>query len=364
MMRIKFFAAAAVLVLTSTAFAAAPAAHRATGVKAILVGDTNAFPNGDAANDVASVERYLRGLPGFDAQRDLRVIEGNDDTAENILEAIDEIDVEPTDVLFFYYEGHGAYDPNESRYYDPSGGHMLQITNGDLLRSDLMNHLLTKDAQLTVCITETCNVATTYCPQGHTLGEAPPEKVVSASLQTLLYNYTGVVDVNAAQRGESSWSNPDGGWFTQTMLQVLSDDDVLSPLSGLVPAEDWTSFLDRVSDKTHNVFAQEQKAERTYPKPNKDLLKQKDQRPQVFVLNVKAVGGDLFDDNYVPPPPPPVDLFGKSPFGNPPIGTSPFSPPPAGTSPFSPLPGGTSPFGNPPISGSPFDNLPTLPPRR
>jgi hypothetical protein len=336
MTHIKRFAAAFLLALVAAVSARAgdAAVGRASGVKVLLVGDTNAFPGGDAASDLNTVESRLKGLPGFDADRDLRKLTGDDVTAENILKAVDDLEVQPTDALFFYYEGHGAYDPDLADG-DPEGGHFLQIPNGgDLRRSDLMRRLKDKGARLTVLITEVCNVAATFHPDAYEV-EAPEATedrslkdvatVTSASLETLLFDFTGVVDVNASDRGQSSWSNPDGSWFTQSFLKTLGDDDRFLEANGALPGtvnfgrhlweqtETWGLFLDRVSEKTHGEFQAHREYALDHPTDNnKELRDQEDQRPQVFQLEVqRAEKGTEKDEDFVPPSPFGPDFWSK-----------------------------------------------------
>jgi hypothetical protein len=328
MTHIKKFGAALLLAFVAAVSARAGDATvgRATGVKVLLVGDTNAFPGGDAASDINTVEARLKGLPGFDPDRDLRKLTGDDVTAENILRAVDDLDVQPTDALFFYYEGHGAYDPDLADG-DSEGGHFLAMPSGDLRRSELMQHLKDKGARLTVCITEVCNVAATFHADPYEVVAPEPTEdrsvkdvatVTSASLERLLFDFTGVVDVNAADQGQSSWSTQQGGWFTQSFLQTLDDDDQLrgvdDPLSpGLTnlnrqlwkDQETWASFLDRVSKKTHEEYQDHHNWAVDHPSDNnQDLRDQEDQRPDVFQLEVQAAeDAPPKDDDFVPPSP-------------------------------------------------------------
>lgn len=328
MMRLKFFAAAVLLACTAlTAVRAEETTEtgRATGVKALVIGDTKAFPGGDAASDVGAVTRYLDGLPGFQEDRDLRVLTGDDVNAETILKAVDDLDVAPKETLFVYYDGHGAYDPDLAPN-DDEGGHHLQIVGGDLLRSELMRHLKAKNARLTVLVTETCNVASEFAPTRHQLmAAALPTPVVSASLERLLFDFTGVVDVNASAPGQSSWSNSSGSFFTQSLLRTLDDDDKFRDPASDLPwltntnrkvwemTEDWAAFLGRASEKAAAVYQKQRKAAQEEEEPTdenakaarEEMIAQEDQRPQIFRLDVRQGGRPALaaDEDYVPPSP-------------------------------------------------------------
>jgi hypothetical protein len=181
-----------------------------------------------------------------------------------------------------------------------------------------------KGARLTVLITEVCNGRVPFSRGAYELDAPEPTEdqslkdvatVKSASLETLLFDFTGVVDVNAADRGQSSWSNPEGSWFTQSFLKTLGDDDWFLKDDDFLPGtvnfgrhlweqtETWGLFLDRVAEKTHGVFQDHRNWALDHPADNNQALRdQEDQRPQVFQLEVRRAGQPEVDD-YVPPSP-------------------------------------------------------------
>jgi hypothetical protein len=320
MMGFKRFGAAVLLALVAVVSAQAGDANvgRASGVKVLLVGDTKPFPGGDVDSDLNTLEARFKGLPGFDPERDLRVLKGDDVTAKNILGAVDDLAVRYTDALFCYYGGHGAYDL--------LGGHYLQIpSSGDLRRAELMRHLKAKGARLTVLITDICNVYEPFHPNG--FPTKPPDKVedlsvknvptvTSATLETLLFDFTGVVDVNAADRGQSSWSSHHGCYFTQSLLETLKvEDESRDPIADLrrlfgdnpkteeLP-ETWGLFLDRAAVKANTAYQQQRKKEMDAKVAIQEEIDQEEQRPQVFQLDVRrAEKATEKVDDYLPPSP-------------------------------------------------------------
>jgi hypothetical protein len=329
----KFLTAILLACAAATAARAqAPEAGRPTAVKALLIGLTNDDKIGKGvAMDLQLVEGYVRGLPGFDADRDLRKLSGSDVTADNIRQAVEDLEVAPTDVLFCYYAGHGAYDPNLDGD-DPSGGHFFQIPGGDLRRSDLRDWLEAKGARLTVLITDTCNAAGDFDesreedagdPNATTDPAADAEPVVSKALETLLFDFTGVVDVNGASRDQFGLAGDDGSLSTIGLLKALDEESqsLTNALSQVAPL-DWDRFLQDASEDIHGVFEKTKEAIQTQPEPDDEdardarqqVLDQNDLRPQAFRLDVQpaeagqdgedltpaADGGPAVDDLLAP----------------------------------------------------------------
>ncbi len=332
MLQMKRFLAAVVLgcVVAAAAQAQAPAGPP-TAVKAVLIGltaDKHIGPG--VAADLKLVEGYVRGLPGFDADRDLKKLTGAQVTPANIEQAIEDLDVQPTDVLFCYYAGHGAYDPSLTDG-DPSGGHFFEIPGGDLRRADLLGWLTDKGARLTVLISETCNAEGEYNPPDADAGnaapatdgdqdaETPPEAVASRAFRTLLFDFTGVVDVSGASHDEYGMAGDDGSLSTLGMVQALEDEDksagdLLSLLTDPTANSpvDWDRFLQDASEDVHTLFQQSKDAILAQPEPDDEAVKefrqtlrdQDDLRPQTFRLDVQPVGqaAEDNDKDFVPPP--------------------------------------------------------------
>ena len=284
--------------------AAQAPAGRPDHVKGLLIGltDDGRIGRGVAA-DLKLVEGYLQGLPGFYADQDLVVLSGGQVTPANIEQAIDDLDVGPNDVLFCYYSGHGAYDASLPADDDASGGHFFQLSGGDLRRADLLGWLQDKGARLTVLMTDTCNVSGDFNPSDPNDGDVDraagedqdptpaDEPVVSRAFQTLLFDYTGVVDVSGASQGQFGWAGRNG-LATAGLTQALDEDEALDDSTRL----DWGRFIADASNDIHNLYQQMKDDALSQPEPNAKvkefhdkLRAQDDQRPQVFALDVQLV---------------------------------------------------------------------------
>jgi hypothetical protein len=260
---------------------------RATRVKALVIGMTNDRGLGAGiSKNIQGLTSILRGLPNFDPRTDLTLLTG-DVRAKDILRAVSEMRVGPTETLFCYFAGHGAHDSSLAAG-DPSGGHFFHLPGGDLMRKALLGQLKSRGAQLTVLLSDTCNVSGK--PTLPNIGDLEPLPVRSRVFRELLCNYAGVVDVSGSSRGQFGWYTPDGGWFTLGLLETLHGWGEERDVS-------WQGFLAETSKNASATFHRKKEMILAQPEPKDEedrqtrklLADQPDQRPQTFQLEVKAV---------------------------------------------------------------------------
>lgn len=265
--------------------------RQATGIKVLLIGQTTDATLGAGFNaSLGALYGHLRDLPNFDAARDVTVLSGDEVTAEKIMQAISGLQVKNTEAFFCFYAGHGAHDPSLADG-DPAGGHFFDLPGGGLMRRSLLSGLQAKGAQMTVLVSDSCNMPAPFesgpfCPQSAETGGR--RRANTRALQELLVNHVGVVDVSGSARDQYAWyTGSDGGWFTSSFITTL---ETWRPEW----AVDWNLVLEQTSRNTSSMF-QVRKREILAPwNPNpsenlKRLHVQADQSPQTFVLNVKPV---------------------------------------------------------------------------
>ncbi|MGC3968491.1 MAG: PDZ domain-containing protein [Pirellulales bacterium] len=204
-------------------------------------------------------------------------INGADCNARNILQQIRALNVQPGEAVFCYYAGHGAYDPQRTDRNDRSGGHFLQIPGGDLLRKTIMDELRTKNAKLTVLVTDTCNVPSV--PE--LFGSEPGEPMFDEPpIVTLLLRYRGVVDVSGSSRGQYGWFTRGFGIFTLGFVRAVGKG-----------GGTWSGVLDSADEATRKEFHNIKEAVLADPSgmdPNTlaQIRNQRTQAPQAFQLDV------------------------------------------------------------------------------
>lgn len=321
---------------------------RATGVKAILVAQTDDKQIGEGCTaNLAAMEMLVRSLPGFNPETDLIVLKGKEATARNFRKALKDVKVRHSESLFIYFAGHGAFGDDLKQWWDPSGGHVLQMPDEDLRRRELEQELRGKTAKLKVLITDTCNFplpgTVWFADERDPRFKSPPRPAILLSkgprdnylayydaryvlptdksprfkkyavpaFEYLLFMHEGLVDVSGTSPGEFGYYNPDGGWFTIGLLKALEED--MSPYGELLdffnqgasqergreehkagePCH-WSAFLKLASHRARDVFATRKliitSAAQSKDQKNRKALErlkaQPDQRMKIFQMNI------------------------------------------------------------------------------
>lgn len=245
----------------------------------LLCGLTNDDSIGRAITvSLGELTSVLKSHVGDEFTGSLRVLQGSECNAEEILRAVNELDVRPQDTVFCYYLGHGAYDPSRSSN-DPSGGHFFQIPSGDLMRKTLFDQLRGKGSRLTVLFTDTCNVRSVAAPK--ISAEQRTKSIVVpglTQLERLLLGYRGEIDVSASSQDEYSWFNATtGGWFSNVFCSRVASQP------------NWSRLFEDVSQRSNDFFHNMrdqilQKPANTPATVLDQLRSQQNMRPQAFRL--------------------------------------------------------------------------------
>ena len=119
--------------------------------------DGNGKAIGEAIQFNLSSLRVMAGTVPEQRVAEIKVIEGSQCTAEDILREVQSLPLSYDDSIFCHYSGHGAYDPAAAVAEDKSNGHHFQIESGALMRYELWQALKKHDVRLTVLMTDTCN---------------------------------------------------------------------------------------------------------------------------------------------------------------------------------------------------------------
>ena len=245
----------------------------------LLIGLTNDEKIGSAqAANLQQMKVLLDEEVLQDRIKQLETVEGDDCTAGNILRAARSLNPSPTDSVFCYFGGHGAFDPRHGRG-DPSGGHFFQIPGGDLRRRDLWNALRSKPSRLTVLISDSCNIESRVWLRA-VMHMRQYETDQPTALEVLLLHHRGVVDINSSSHGQYAWCDRKlGGWFTFVACDVFRNDK----------ASDWETAFDMISEQANAVYLDRRnKYLEDYPAGEHRLKfqRQRSMTPQDFRLQV------------------------------------------------------------------------------
>ena len=252
-----------------------------------LTSDANLGPGFKGGlNDI--YDRIKSGIPA-DELGSLTVIgeqvQGEID-ANRVVQAIDNIRVSPSDAVFCYYLGHGAFDPQLATYDDTSNGHYFQLSPRDLRRHEVVARLKRKNARLTVFISDSCNVkfdsAGIFVPApDHLVGD-------NWALGNLLRDHKGLVDINSSSAGQFAWGtvprdgSPGFMVFTRSLCRVADPT-----IYGGKDFVTWTDFVQAVSIASNAEYQYLRNAAMQTATIGPEMLNQPNQVPQVFSLDVE-----------------------------------------------------------------------------
>jgi hypothetical protein len=218
---------------------------------------------------------------------EVKVIDGDECNAENILREVASLPLSYDDAIFCHYSGHGAFDPAAATPDDKSNGHHFQIESGALMRYELWQALRKHGVRMTVLMTDTCNVLAKV-----RLGKRR-EYTISAgeqpysNLEQLLLGFRGSIDISASDFNQYAWYsiNPEGsdeldrsgGWFTVEVCSILPRYN------------DWKTAFGQLRRATNSDYQERRK--RMLADPNLDwrthdaLEKQLEMTPVHFVFD-------------------------------------------------------------------------------
>jgi hypothetical protein len=280
-------------------------ADEATRLRILFVVDGNAKEIGQSA--VSSYKRMLEVFGAIKAKHENRftweVYEKENAKPANVLHYYkNELkDLKPTDALLFYYTGHGAWDKNPEPSTDEKG-HYLAMTAGNLYRSELRKAMLARNPFAVFIITDCCSTLPGVDPPRRDGSNFPAVGAVPQGGQpqwqlfrNLFFQQRGVVDIQAATRGEFSWFGSGGGpaQFTTAFTGLLCQARSTLRGDGRDGFVSWNDFFPRLQYRTLHLFrklqydlAAAKVAYRKNPTTNKfeDVRNYRSQTPNAFYL--------------------------------------------------------------------------------
>lgn len=212
----------------------------------LLIGLTGDRKIGGAMEDTIDLWRGLSDFVAEERLGTIREVTGDECTANQILEAVNEMHIAHRDSVFCLYCGHGANDPNRAPTNDPSRGHFFAIPSGDLMRHQLYSTLKAKNPRLCVLISDTCNVTQQAFPAIPMESKAYTMTVMgNTNFETLMLEHYGDVDISGADFGQYGYCRKDyGAFFSNSAVPVFNAH------------VDWRTAFDRARLKTNLDFQQ------------------------------------------------------------------------------------------------------------
>lgn len=224
MRRIKIIALSILLVLATMNV-------NAQKIHAILCGATNVTDIGKGCE--ASLTLMENALTYVGSQTGMEVeftfLKGNDFEKSKIESAIQKISPGANDVVFFYSTSHGFNYNNNPSKFTFIGAHpnKVEMTKSELtkfgmsLEHDVYRPLMTKNARLTITMSEACNtVVDIPAPSKYNAMNVNIQK----RLKELFLEAKGSAISTSSRVDQRSWTDPkDGGIYTNMFIEAMND---------------------------------------------------------------------------------------------------------------------------------------------
>ena len=189
--------------------------------------------------------RTWAGLIEYD--EDHHELDGVNCTRANLKAVIDEMDVEPDDVILTFYGGHGSHAENDS---DPWPQYLMNSgfeNQGNWVpMASLQKWIEAKNARLSIIISNCCNVvqkSTTKKPLWAMGGDYTRLDGVNSQNYKKLFAAKGLVMATSSKVPEPSWCGiPQGGLYTCDFIQAMN------LMGNGTVAPDWNSVLRKAYD--------------------------------------------------------------------------------------------------------------------
>jgi len=259
-----------------------------TKVRALLIGLTEDKTVGQlSASALKEMEATLRkSLPkGFVEVTTLYPMV----SVTNVLQAVENWNVEPSEAAFCFVICHGAYDLRLATE-DRPGGHFFAIAPGQSLpRKTLFDSLTARGARLTVLLSNACNAPgqayPTVAPKTELVGGFSP-------LVPLLFGHSGYIDINSSSKGELTWGLHFPIQFSSQSTRDRVARDELKDVT-------WNGFFKKLevgtdtryqAMRTHLLSDPKRRMDlsKNDPEALSQLIRQASQRPVAFELAVSS----------------------------------------------------------------------------
>ena len=139
-------------------------------------------------------------------------------TRAGVLEWVKRLRVDPNDVVFIYYAGHGGMNAKKETFLATEGKY--------LYRKELVSALESvKLPRLTCLITDCCSSLVQSALEPNLQSSRSGARPAGAVLKNLFLEHKGFLHLTSATEGQYAWSNVlNGGWFTMNLVNAMQSD--------------------------------------------------------------------------------------------------------------------------------------------
>ncbi|MEM9823760.1 MAG: caspase family protein [Bacteroidota bacterium] len=213
----------------------------------IIVGDTRQSSGigGGVQQDVNRVYngfRYFASLMGYQFEHEV-ITEQNRLHRDTILKSIRKIPRE-TDVVVFYYSGHGECrsEGEKMPYLKVDGGLVIQ---------ELLNDIRRKQPRFLLMLTDCCNNPPPTDYRDQITRRSDADDLLLSNLNHLFNDYRGEVVATASRYGERAYMGGNGSYFTCAFF------DTFAQMGSIIHPFEWENWLKRVQERTVDIVERE-----------------------------------------------------------------------------------------------------------
>lgn len=246
------------ILLTAILTACCISAASAQTLHALLTATTNDGNIGKGATkNLQNMSNLIQSVIGtLDCEYNIDVFDDPKCTKANVTNWINNLEIAPDDVVFFFYSGHGGRALNDS---DPFPQMCMNIPSNQALYMPVAHVeklIKQKNPRLAIIITECCNSEDPGI-KIKPLYAMSTDKYTSASqyntkaLRDLFFNTKGVVKISSSKAKEYSWicntlEVGGGGLFTNQLIDSFNDAVISRRLSA-----DWNTIFNDIHTKVY-----------------------------------------------------------------------------------------------------------------
>ena len=182
------------------------------------------------------------------------IIDGSSFSKENVLTQLSSLSPASNDVVMFIYRGHGFRWKNQTEDWPrmdlrPSSFAAIN-DNSSMNLADVYTAVKNKGARLNIILADCCNseIDVSSLTSSNYLTFQVDNNSDISKLRKLFMNANGVILSSAAQKGEVSWTTPQGGLYSMSFLQALREE--ISYLSN--DACSWNNIISKTINLARN----------------------------------------------------------------------------------------------------------------
>jgi len=217
-----------ILLCVALTFFAATTINAQTIHSLIVCADEDPKIGAALKKDKALWNRFIQEIPGIlDCELSPTIWGDKDCTKENVRAWIRDLEVEPDDVVIFFYSGHGGRALNDTDPLPQMCMNNPSLNSGYLPVSHVQRWISEKHPRLTIIVSECCNGAA----QGvsvkpyYALDKGAYSKASTYdadAFKKLFMDCNGTVVMTSSKAGQLSWCNIlHGSYFVVNLLNAL-----------------------------------------------------------------------------------------------------------------------------------------------